>query len=630
MPKPPQARPRVARRRAAATLTLCLGLPGFPALAQNSGAITLPTVVVTATATPKPVVDLVSDVESVDVGRARSGVAGAAGTLGMFAGIDLTSNGGPGSTATVLLRGASAAQSLLLVDGFRVSSVSLGQPTFEAVPLLFSDRLEILRGPASGLYGSDAIGGVIQLLTPRSDEREGPALEAAAGGLGTRRLLAGYAGGARVTGQIRLSRESSDGFNATRPGSFSFNEDRDGFSRNGVLASVAATAAGGTNWRALVLQNEVDTDFDDGAFAGARVLSRVQLAGVTLEHEPRAGENWRLRVGRSTDRSETLGSFPGTYDSTQDQFSLSHTRALGPGVEMRLGFESLRESLEASTFGAAGAPSRRTHGLTLSLSGREGNHIVQLSVRRDDSDQFDTQTNGTFAYGYVLGGGWRLGGAASTGFRAPSFNDLYFPGYGRAAIRPEEATSVELGAYLDTPAEAAGDGRWRAKAVFYRNHVRDLIVYAPVCPDPDPQYAFGCADNVNRARLSGLSLSLARERGPWQWRVAADFADPKDRTLDRLLPRRARRQMSAALRWSNHRWRFGAVAKLVGERFDDPANTTRLAGYGLLDLTAAAVLGRDWEAFVEVSNVADRDYTTAAGYAQQGRVVMAGVRYPAR
>ncbi|MEZ5651132.1 MAG: TonB-dependent receptor [Burkholderiaceae bacterium] len=609
-------------------VAVALGLGGVsPALAQGKARSTeLPAIVVTATATPKPVTDLISDVQSGSIADARAaGTASTAGLLGSLPGFDLISNGGPGSTATVLLRGTSAAQSLVLLDGFRVSSVSLGQPTFEALPIMLTDRLEVLRGPASGLYGADAVGGVIQLFSPDLDRGRGPSGELAFGGLGSRRALAGYGAGQGIKGQIRLSHERSDGFDVSRPGSVQANDDRDGFERNGAMLTLGADSASGASWHAVLIQTDVDTDFDDGAFADARVLSRMQLAGVRAEQETPDGGLWQLRLGRSTDRSETVASFPGVYQSTQDQIGLANTRALGPGVELRFGVEALHQSLESTAYDA---PTRRTVGYSLAISGREGPHIVQFSVRRDDSNQFDTQTHGTLAYGYVLGGGWRVGGSAATGFRAPSFNDLYYPNYGRPDIRPEHARSFELGAYLDPEGDSSRG--WHAKAVLYRNQVEDLVVYAPVCPDPSPQFAFGCADNVNDALLVGAGLSLAREHGPWRWRLDADFADPQDRTLDKRLARRATRKLGASLVWAPGDWRIGTRLTLVGARYDDPANTRRLAGYGLLDFSVARRFGGHWEAFMSVTNAADRDYTTASGYAQQGRLLMAGVRYPAR
>ncbi|MEZ5740008.1 MAG: TonB-dependent receptor [Burkholderiaceae bacterium] len=618
------------------TLSVAAALSaGWPMTGAAQSVTALRPIVVTATRTAQPVVNQISDVESLSSSVLRDrGLYDLSGALGGLSGIDLSSNGGPGATSTVLLRGASAGQTLTLVDGFRLSSVSLGQPTYEALPLMLTDRIEVLRGPASGLYGADAIGGVVQLFTPEIKPGTQIEAEAAFGGESTRRLAGALSGGNNsLLGSIRLSRESSDGFNATRPGYFGFNADADGYQRDGIVANLVVRPSARTEWRGVFLQNELDADYDDGAFAGAKVLSRVQVTGLTGETEMDDGTLLTLRLGRTTDRSESVSSFAGVYDSTQDQFSLRGTKVVSPGVEMQLGYEVLHQDLEASTYAPTVAPTRKVNSWLFSIGGREGAHIVQLTARRDDSDQYGTETHGSFSYGYALTHAWRVGGSWASGFRAPGFNDLYYPNYGRPGITPEKAKSLELGLYLDSRTRDKDGARaqgWHGKAVLYRNRVRDLIVYAADCPDPAPQFAFGCAANVNRATIQGLGLSLGNRDGALGWRINADFADPQDDTLGLRLPRRATRQLSVALDYDWRQFTFGADLKLVGSRYDDAGNARRLAGYALLNLSAQLKLAKSWRAFASVINAADRDYSTAAGFVPQGRLVMVGVRYNLR
>jgi vitamin B12 transporter len=203
---------------------------------------------------------------------------------------------------------------------------------------------------------------------------------------------------------------------------------------------------------------------------------------------------------------------------------------------------------------------------------------------------------------------------------------LYFPGYGRLTIRPEQSRNTELGLYLDQRDSKLKTG-WHGKAVMFNNAVRDLIVYAPVCPDPDPQFAFGCADNVNRARLRGVSLELGRQLGALNWRVSADFMDPVDRTLGNLLPRRSKRQLRLALDYRVGQWLLGTDVRAESARFDDAANSVRLGGYGLINLSVRRELATGWTGFLSVSNATDKDYTTAAGFRPQGRFAMLGIRF---
>ncbi len=222
----------------------------------------------------------------------------------------------------------------------------------------------------------------------------------------------------------------------------------------------------------------------------------------------------------------------------------------------------------------------------------------------------------------------------ATGFHAPGFNDLYFPTNGRSTIRPEQSRAAELGLYWNPP-QTAG---WHGKAVAFESRVRDLISYSAVCPDPDPRYSFGCADNVDRARIKGLSLGIGQTRSSaagqpasgLSWYLNVDFLDPRNQTTATRLPRRATRQLSAGAEYGVGAVTFGIDLLAANRRFDDTANLNELGGYAVFNLRAAYRLTPEWQTFATVDNAGDRAYATARDYAQQGRLVMLGVRYQSR
>ena len=619
--------------------------------AASAGDTAMPGVIVTATRSPEPVDRLISDVTAFDGDPARRALA-LTDRLRFGGGVQLSSTGGPGSTSTVLIRGANAGHALTLIDGFRVSSASLGQTTFEGLPLAHVQRLELLRGPASSLYGADALGGVIQLFTPPASPGLRGFGEAAAGGEGTRQLRGGVSGGnATVTASVRLSRDRSDGFNATTPGNFAYHPDRDGYRRDGVSARIDARLAPDTQLRAIALQNRLESQYDDGNFANARVDARTELLGLKAVHALDAVTTLEARVGQTTDRSKNFGNFPGSFESRLMQYGVSATREFGDRLQAQLLAERLEERVDSLSYQGTGADDRTTNSIGLIVTGDRGAHRLQAGVRIDDSNQYSTQRHLTLAYGYRIGGGVRLGASFATGFHAPGFNDLYFPGYGRAGIRPERARTVEIGAYWnqlgnpagnqrrDQPAGGGttdGTGHWQGKIVLFQSRVRDLVTYAPVCPDPDPQYAFGCADNVDRARITGLSVGLGqrparggdgRDRSGFGWSVDVDFLDPRNLTTDTRLPRRAKRQLTAGADYGLGPFTVGADLLTASRRYDDSANQQLLGGYLLLNLRAAYRIAPRWEAFATLFNAGDRRYATAFNYAQQGRLALLGVRY---
>jgi vitamin B12 transporter len=615
-------------------------------------AATMPGIVVTATRSPEPAADLVADVTVLEGDLARR--APALPQLLRFAGgVQTTVNGGPAGTSGVLIRGGSTGHTLTLFEGFRVSSASLGHTTFEGLPIAHVDRVEILRGPASALYGADALAGVVQLFAPTARPGLHSEAEVAIGQEDTRRLAAGLAGGSdTVTAGVRVSGDRSAGFNATTPGNFAFNPDRDGYEREAVSAHVDARLATGTRLRAIALHGRLRADFDDGAFAGARTDQRTELVGLVGSHAMDDATDIGLRLGQTVDRSDTRATFPGNFRSRQRQYGVDATRRIATGHRLKLLLERLEEKVTSGAYDGDQSPRRTTDSVGLVYLGEAGRHRLQASLRRDHSDQYGGETSYTLAYGYQLARGLRAGASHATGFHAPGFNDLYFPNYGRPSIRPERSRSSEAGLYWNAAARpldaftlgasrddgASSETGWHAKAVVFESRVSDLIAFAAICPDPDPRFSFGCADNVDRARIRGLGLALGRDLliprddgsgtgAGLAWSLGLDFLDPRNLATNGLLARRAKRQLTAGIAWGVGEFTLGADLLVLSERYDDAANTRRLGGYALIDLRAAWRFAPGWQAYATVANVADRDYATAADYAQQGRLVMLGARY---
>ena len=633
-------------------------------------------IVVTATRSPERIEDLVADVSIIDGDFGRRGL-NLQELMRFGGGVQLTSNGGPAATSNVLIRGANAGHTLTLFEGFRVSSASLGQTTFEALPLAHTRRMEILRGPASGLYGSDALGGVVQLFAPTA--RPGGVQvtgEASLGQESTRLLQGGLSGGSdTLSGGILLSQDRSDGFNATGPNNFAYNPDRDGYRREGFSAYGDARLGPGTRLRGIVLHNRVSSDYDDGDFPDALVKARTELVGLRGTHELDGRTELAFRVGQSTDKSDNRSSFPGVFTSRQMQYGISGTRQLNAAARLQLLLERLEERASSSSYETGRSVKRVTNSIGLVLLGDHGPHLLQASLRLDRSDQYDSQTNYSLSYGYRLAGGVRAGASFATGFHAPGFNDLYFPNYGRSVIRPERSRSAEVGLYWNQPSEtvdarAASDRKaskvrggaaegdaynqhgasgnrgaygpasqgWHAKAVLFQSRVRDLINYTTDCPDPSPEFAFGCASNVDRARIEGISLTVGQRRlgtgsgdtSGFGWYLNLDFLDPRDQATGNRLARRASRQLTAGAEYGRGRATVGGDFVAANQRYDDAANLSPLGGYAVLNLRAGYQVTREWQVFATVNNATDRDYATALDYVPQGRLVMVGARFASR
>jgi vitamin B12 transporter len=228
------------------------------------------------------------------------------------------------------------------------------------------------------------------------------------------------------------------------------------------------------------------------------------------------------------------------------------------------------------------------------------------------------KTTGAVAYGYQFAPSFRMTAGASTGFRAPTFNDLYFPGFSNPSLEPETSRNVEIGAYFYGTAMG---GTWEARAIAYRNRVSELIVLQ--C-DAD----FNCIPhNVQRATLEGVTLGLNARFGDTTIGASLDLANPEDDLTGMLLPRRARQHGAVTLGQTIGAVRLGAEVVASSYRYDDAANTRRLGGYGILNLTAEWDFAKGWTLFARANNVFDQDYQLAADFSTGGATLFAGLRW---
>jgi len=613
---------RFAADRLAAPFVVVVAIACAPARAQDGGAAdiaTLEPVSVTATRALQPSADLLADVTVIRKDEiARAGAQSVAELLQRQPGVEIVQNGGPGSVSGVFLRGANRGQTLVLIDGVRVASSSAGATSLEAIPLDAIDRIEILRGPASSLYGADAIGGVIQLFTRRGTGEFSASASAGYGTYSTATAAGGVSGSA---GPLRFSLHAgakrSAGFNAiVDPLNFAFNGDRDGYSGQDVSASAALPWADGQELTAQYLRSRLDAQFDGGPGFDDRTVTTVEAWQAASRN--RLAPFWvsQFSVGEGMDDSVTqtaYGEFP--FRTGQRQYAWQNELALPLGT-LTAGWERREERI--TTTEAFAVTSRNTDSLFGIYQLRHGESSLQANLRRDDSSQYGGKTTGAIAYGYQFAPAFRMTAGGSTGFKPPSFNDLYYPGYSNPALAPETSRNVEVGAYFYG---TAGGGRWEARAIAYRNRVSELIVLR--C-----DAAFNCVpENVARALLEGVTLGFDARFATTTLVASVDLQNPKDEITGLLLPRRARQHGALTLGHTVGNVRLGAEVVASSYRYDNATNTRRMAGFGILNLTAEWELAKGWTAFARADNVFDRDYQLAADFSTGGATLFAGLRW---
>jgi len=593
------------------------------------------TVIVTATRTPERADRVIADNTVIDRDEiARAGAGSVADVLARQRGIEIVRNGGPGASTSVYLRGANSNQVVVLIDGVRIGSSTTGAASWNAIPLSAIDHIEIVYGPLSTLYGADAIGGVVQIFTRKSDGA--PQLGAGIGGgtYASRQLDAaihGSSGG--ISYAFGAAHEASDGFSSTRQGSSSYNPDDDGYSRNSANGRIALQLAEGIDAGVQFLKSRLRAQYDSGA-ASFDTRNIQDLDSYAMFLNGRLLPNWRssLQWARSNDK---LGSFTssaaaGTSQiaTRQDETTWQNTIAIGADTLQLLAGHRKETVLSTSGADTAATPpspmnrSRVTNSVAASYDLRRGSHLVDVSARNDHSI-YGSKTTGAAGYGYEFSRDLRATASIGTSFRAPTFNELYYPGYGLASNKPEQGRNAEAGLRYQVSGV-------ELQASYYRNRLTDMLVNVNPCPSRVGNVSGSCAYNVNHALLEGWTLSAGTRINAIDLRASADFQDPRDETTGKQLARRTRRHVTLSASHSAGKLEYGAELQASGQRFDDAANKNRLGGYGLLNLTTSWHLTPDWSLLVRLDNAADKRYELARNYGTAGRSWFAALHYGIR
>ncbi|WP_454597100.1 TonB-dependent receptor plug domain-containing protein [Qipengyuania sp. SM2507] len=531
-------------------------------------------------------------------------------------GVAFSRNGPPGAFTGVRLRGGEAEQLLVLIDGVRVADPASPSGGFDFGTLTTGTvgKIDLLRGSNSTIWGSDAIAGVLDVSTRGRGGLAGSVeygvrdtLSASAtGGLSEDAYFAG----------LSASYFRTDGFSAAAAGT-----EPDGFEQFTLGGSAFVDL---TDQLELFAQgryaiSDIDIDgFPAPAFALADTLETQeteQLSGALgLAYY---GQDLTLRgsyalADTSRDNFDpALGTAPlFTSDGSSQNLSLRGEYRLIGGLT--LAFGGNREWSEYRTDSDAGEDATIT-GAYLQAGWVLGGLAAHVGARLDDHDRFGSATSFGGDVSYALGGGWRLRASAGEGFKAPSLFQL-FSDFGNPDLRPEKSTSLDLGIERGT----RGSG-FHAAATAFRRDSEDLIGF---------DIATFAYANIARARAQGLEVELGADLAPGL-RIAGVYSliDAENRMTGNELARRPRHSATLFADWQTPIGAvIGADLRLVGDSFDNAANSVRIDGYEVFDLRASFPMTDALEVFGRVENVFDEAYQTAAGYGSPGRGAFLGVR----
>ncbi len=549
--------------------------------------------------------------------------------LRSVAGVETDPSGGMGKTTGVFLRGTDSTHVLVLIDGVRVNSATSGTTAVEQLMLDQIERIEVVRGNVSSLYGSEAIGGIIQIFTKRGHGTPAANISVGFGNQGTRRLAAGFGGAANGTDfSVQLSSFKTDGVSALNPAlALNANPDPDGYHNNSLSANVGHAFSADNRVTASLFGSNGNNQYDtsSGYVQPTDVnRNRAQIWKISLVSDDQINETWhsKLQIANGVDQYRDFlngqpKAYASLYQTSSDQLIWQNALHLDDSQQLLLGAESLRQTVSSDINPGYVQNTRQIHSLFAGYTGNYGAHQAQLNLRQDNISQYGGNTTGLLGYGYGFADAWRATASYSTAFRMPKFNELYWPdtgyGGGNPALRPERSRNLEAGLRY-------ASGGQQFDAVYFDNRIRDLIAgWPPV--------------NVDKARIDGVELSYAGRFGESGVKATLTSQNPRDDNSGAQLIRRAKLHSGLGLTQQFGAWQVGGEWLYSGTRQDSdssfafPSTTKTLAAYNVFNLIAGYIFNKDMRLSLRADNLTNQNDGNVYGYNPLGRRLFVAFHY---
>lgn len=559
-------------------------------------------IVVTATRTAQTVDDSLASVTVITAEQIeKQQPYDLASLLNSVSGIDITNNGGLGKSSSIFMRGTSSTHVLMMIDGIKLGSATTGSVAFQHIPVSQIERIEIVRGPRASLYGSEAVGGVIQIFTKKGTAQQKTNIELGYGSYNTQKLLAGISGQAGKTKySINASQLKTDGFNA-KDGT---ETDADGYSSDSVTLNLShqlsKTSALDLNLMHVSGQTEFDGYYNNNDYV-------QQTTGLQYTFAALANWNVKLNAAQSQDKSDNFSddTFETKFNTTKDYFSWQNDIDISTNQLFTFGIDYQNDSVTSTTI--YNESSRNNTAAFIQHQWSGDNNDLQVALRNDNNEAFGSHSTGNIAWGYDFKNKLRVITSYGTAFNAPTFNQLYYPGYGNAELEPEVSASTEV--------ELRKEHSWGKTSVSaYHTTIDDLIAGSPV-------------SNVDKAEINGLEVRIGTVLAGWDTQLELAALDPRDKDTNKILRRRAQRTLKINMDKTNGSWSSGISIISQGHRFDDAENNVRINGYSILNLRLAYAISKTLSVKAKLENIFDVEYETAKDYNNPGRGLYASFNY---
>ncbi|MEE3664293.1 TonB-dependent vitamin B12 receptor BtuB [Brenneria sp. g21c3] len=601
-------------------LLAALPVTAFSAWAQDSASPQKNTdeLVVTASRFPQPVSSVLAPIDIVtrdDIDRWQA--KNVLEAMRRLPGVDIVQNGGIGQSSSTFIRGTNSSHVLVLIDGVRLNQAGVsGTSDLNQIPISLVQRVEYIRGARSAVYGSDAIGGVINIITSR--DKAGSTISAGIGSHGYQ----SYDGATQQTlGQNTVITAAGNytytkGFDVVAglpSGSTARQPDTDGFMSKSLWLDIAHQFSEQLGGFARVYGFDNRSDYDGysdwshpGVVADTRqVYGRSYYTGLRF-HEGIYASQLTASYSRSKDYNYDPAYGPYSASATlddSDQYNVQwgNTFAVGTG-NLSTGVDWMKQSIEPGTASISQSKDIRNTGLYLTSQQQIKSVIVEGAVRSDNNSQFGWHTTWQASAGWEFIDGYRLIGSYATAFKAPTLGQLYAASTyysGNADLKPEESQQWEGGIEGLT-----GPLSWRLSA--YRNEIDNLI-----------NFSNNSYYNIGKAKIKGVEWTGTFVTGPLEHELTLEYLDPRNAKTNEVLVRRAKQKAKYQLGWNVYDVDVDMIYQYSGKRFD--TGNSRLPSYSTVDLAASYPVTPQLTVRGRIANLFDKDYETAYGYRTAGR-----------
>ncbi len=527
--------------------------------------------------------------------------------LSGIAGIDISINGGLGQQSSIFLRGTESRHVLVIIDGVKVGSVSLGTTAFEHIPLNQIQKVEVIKGPRSSLYGSDAVGGVIQVFTKKGNSEQGTIRPQLLFGIGTDKTYKSSVNVSGGDGGFSLSLGAnilhSNGYNVMTEN----NSDKDGYKNSSLLFNVGKLWKNGIELNAMIMEIDAKNEYDNSYYPSSAFHTLQKNSERSLQLMIPVGEKLDITTQMSESTEDQInyqnGAQTSKFESTRSGQNTQFDFYPNEEITLTAGFDNQRDRVEATTTysnNMIDVDSRFIQG-QFDL----GMVNILTGYRYDDNSTFGDHDTWNF--------GLRINPpetplvitpSIGTAFKAPTINDLYWPAdawsHGNPDLLPETSKTIDLGV------------AWKSKPVdialnLYKTKIENLIswqsdafwIYSPV--------------NIGKATIKGSELTVYVPNRIMNVAVEAAYLKAKDSETNNYLPRRAKKSLKIKLDKSFNSFDMAFELKGYGPSYEDAANQNKISGYAIANAMLAYHMQNNITFTLRGENLFDKDYATAKG-----------------